>query len=314
MLGMAVFTKSTSLIFLPAFIIYTGWLMLPKKRNNNNVMKDAVIFLAPLFIFLILVMGCNYIIYGKLLKFGNREAIGVTGRVLEAPHLLKGLYYYLLSTGKGLFIFNVPLILAVFGLSGRSAKRKKETIFFVLFFISNLLFFIMSFRRGSLFAWGPRYLYPSVAPLLLLAGNFYENNKKLIGRLSMAVLSAAGFLIMTPCMFINQSKFYFFVKERLNLPEYMINFIPDLSPILGAWKMFTSRLVFITKGIDVLFIYSPDYKLIPPVSASMAEYNNFDFWFTKVMAVRPEYTPAVVITCLLLFIAAAVSLVYIIRD
>lgn len=313
-MGLAIFTKSTAIIFLPALIFYAGWLILSDRQVSGSFLKDAAIFFIPLLAVLTVIIGCNYLIYGKLLKFGGREALGVAGRVMEAPHVLKGLYYYLLSTGKGFFLFNLPIVLSLAGLTSAFSKRKKETVFFILIFVCNLLFFSMSFRRGSLFAWGPRYLYPSVAALVFLVGDFYENNKGLKAKLSMAIFSVIGFLIMAPCMFINQSKFYFFVKEKLNLPEYMINFIPDLSPILGAWKMFTSRLIFIAKSMDMPFIYNPDYRLVSPISASMAGYNNFDFWFTKILSYKPEYAAAVYGIIFALSAAVLISLVLIIRE
>lgn len=313
-LGLSVLTKSTAIIFLPAFIIYIGWLISGVMQEKGGVFRNTFIALTALAISLILIAGYNYAIYGKLLKFGSREALAVAGRVAEAPHLLKGLYYYLISTGKGFFIFNLPIILSFIGLARVSGKRRKEAALFLLIFVFNLIFFTMSFRRGSLFAWGPRYLLPSVAFLVFLIGDFLENNKALTAKLSAWAMSIIGFFIMLPCMLVNQSKFYFFVKEKLNLPEYMINFIPDLSPILGGWKMAISRMIFMAKGLDVPFIYNPDYRLVSPVSASMAGYNNFDFWFLKVLAIKPECNVLVIGLISLLAIIALISLIFIMRS
>ncbi|MDP3791510.1 MAG: glycosyltransferase family 39 protein [Candidatus Omnitrophota bacterium] len=313
-IGLSVFTKSTAIIFLPAFTIYACCLIFSGARAKAEILKDASVLLTVLAVFLVLITAYNYVIYGKLLKFGSREALAVTGRVAEAPHVLKGLYYYLISTGKGFFIFNLPIILSFIGLAGISGKRKKEAVLFLLIFISSLIFFAMSFRRGSLFAWGPRYLLPSVAFLIFLIGDFLENNKNLTAKSAAWVLSIAGFFIMLPCMLINQSKFYFFVKEKLGIPEYMVNFIPDLSPILGGWKMVITRIIFITKGLDIPFVYNPDYRLISPVRGSMSGYNNFDFWFLKVLGIRSEYNMQVFGLLLLLVIAVAFSLTYIVRS
>jgi hypothetical protein len=131
----AIFTKSTAVIFLPAFVFYTGWVMSADKKGRSNLFKNAGIFFIPLTISLILIGVYNYFIYGGFLKFGGREAISVTRRVMEAPHLLKGLYYYLLSTGKGFFLFNLPLILLLVSLPAISAKRRKEAVLFILIFI-----------------------------------------------------------------------------------------------------------------------------------------------------------------------------------
>ncbi len=292
MMSCMVSARSSAVIFIPSFMFYTIWIILEKRKDNTARLQDSIIFMLALAIFLTSICIMNYIIYGGFFNFGGKEALGIANRVVCSANLLKllkGLYYYMLSTGKSLFLFNLPIILSIPGLVKISANRRKESILFALIFLSNLIFFVMTFRRGSLFAWGPRYLFPSVAFLVFLIGNFYENNKNFIGRLSIWALSIAGFFIMMPCMFVNQSKFYFFVKEKLILPEYMINFIPDLSPIRGAWEMLISRIVFISKGIDVPFLYNPDYKLLSAVSASMEGYNNFDFWFLKIAAYGPHY-------------------------
>lgn len=312
--ALSVFVKSIAAIFLPFIALYAIWIVFEKRNDNPSRIKDGAIFFMPLLAILALIGIFNYLIYGGIFKFGGKEAMEVTDRVSRAPHFIKGLYYYLLSTGKGFFIFNLPIILSFIGLAKVSARRRKESILFILLFLANLIFFTMSFRRGSLFAWGPRYLFPSLPFLIFLIGDFIENNKGFIGRLSASLLSIAGFFMMLPCMFVNQSKFYFFVKEKLGLPEYIINFIPDLSPVLGAWKMFISRIIFIARSIDMPFIYNPDYRLVSPISSSMTGYNNFDFWFLKIINLKPEYaTPAFVLIAFMI-ITIVVSLTYIIHE
>lgn len=313
-LAVSVFTKSLALIFLPCFVFYAVWVISEKKKDTPSRLLDTAALLLPLAALLFLIGIFNYIVYGNIFQFGARQAQDVTSRVIKMPHFIKGLYYYLMSTGKGFFIFNLPVILSFIGLSRVPEKERKEAVLFLLISVFNLIFFAMSFRRGSLFAWGPRYLLPSVAFLAFPIGYFLENNKDLPAKLGAWALSVAGFFIMLPCMFVNQSKFYFFVKEKLNLSEYMINFMPDLSPILGAWKMFISRLFFIAKGVNMNFIYNPDYRLVSPISASMDGYNNFDFWFLKVLSIRPEYHTLVFGLISLLIMLVSLSLVCIIYN
>ncbi len=312
-LALSVFTKSIAAIFLPFIILYTMWVIFENKKEPARRSYDIAFFALPLSMILISIGIFNYCIYGGIFKFGGKEAMEVTDRVSKAPHFIKGLYYYLLSTGKGFFIFNVPIILAFLGLADVSAKRRKETVLFILLFLVNLVFFTMSFRRGSLFAWGPRYLFPSLAFLIFLVGDFFENNNNFAGRIGIFLVSVTGFFIMIPCMFVNQSRFYFFVKEKLNMPEYMVNFIPDLSPIMGVWKLFISRLAFIAKGAEMSFVYNPDYRLVMPVSASMYGYNNFDFWFLKIINIKPEYSNLVFSLMAFMVIMLIASLAYIVR-
>jgi hypothetical protein len=153
-----------------------------------------------------------------------------------------------------------------------------------------------------------------VAFLIFLAGDFFENHRSMSARIASWGASIIGFFVMLPCMFVNQSKFYFFVKDKLGLPEYMINFIPDLSPILGAWKMFASRILYTVKGMDPIFMYNPDYRLISPISASMAGYNNFDSWVIKIINFSPEYSAFAVALAAVMAIISAATLTYILYE
>jgi hypothetical protein len=316
-LSFMVSARSSAVIFIPAFIFYIIWIIMEKKKDMASRLRDGATFAMSLTALLTFICTVNYVIYGGIFSFGGKDAVGIANRIagsVDIMRFIKGLYYYMLSAGKSFFLFNLPLLLAIPGLAKVAANRRKEAMLFVLIFLSNLIFFVMTFRRGSLFSWGPRYMLPSTAFLIFLVGNFCENNKNLAGRSSAWLFSIAGFLVMIPCMFINQSKFYFFVKEKLNLPEYMINFMPDLSPIRGAWDMFISRLILIGGGPDVPFIYNPDFKFFQPVAASMSAYSNFDFWFLKIFALKPEFSLYIYAIMVFLGAIALTSIVSIIRS
>ncbi|MEW6407141.1 MAG: phospholipid carrier-dependent glycosyltransferase [Patescibacteria group bacterium] len=283
------FIKPSSLIFLVALLPYIMWISFDLKINSLNKIKHFFFYVVSLLVPVILICIYNQIIYGDYLKFGGQEAFKLGKRIMGSTHLLKGFYYYMFSTGKSFILFNIPIVLAFIGAYKAWQERKKETVLFLLIFFVNLLFFVKFFRRGSLFSWGPRYLLPSLPFLIFFIGDYCQNYRKLISKVALFVLSVIGFLIMLPCLFINQSKFYFFIIEKLRLDEYMINFIPDLSPILGAWNMLISRIYLNLKGIDIPFIYNPDYRLVNPISASMLDYNNFDFWFLKIIKYKTDY-------------------------
>ncbi len=301
-LAYCVLTKAIGFIFFPCLLVYIFWCIYAKKQNLFDRLKPVAIF-AIVFIFSnFLVLSYNHIIYGSILSFGKDNPVTIATSVAQSTHFVKGVYYYLISPGKGVILFNLPIILSFVALAKIPKERRKEVVLFLLIFIVNLLFFVKSFKRGSLFSWGPRYLLPSIPFLVLLIGYYYEGYKNLTGRIFVWLLSVVGFLVMFPCMFINQSKFYLFVVEKLNLDEYLINFIPDLSPIMGAWWMFVSRIIQNITGKDILFVFAPDYWLINKVSVSMGEYNYIDLWFVKVMEASPSFAPAVyaVLTCLAL--------------
>lgn len=310
--SLLVFVKTSGLIFVPVFIFYAIWIILEKQEFQARLRGISVFSIFFLTTFL-LVLLYNYWIYGSLFNFGKSNVVYYGERIMASAHFLKGLYYYLLSPGKGFFIFNPILLLSMFVLFHRETKWKKEKILFIAIFIINLLFYVKSFRRGSLFSWGPRYLLPSIPFLIFFTGDYIQRYKNFLPRLFLIVLSTVGFFITLPCMFINQSKFYFFVKEKLNLPEYMINFIPDLSPILGAWKMFMSGIILSISKIDIPFIYNPDYRLVPKIISSMRGYNDFDFWFLKIIKYAPEYQSLVFVLLGVMVLGTLISFLAIVK-
>jgi len=315
-LAYCVLIKAIGFIFFPCLLVYIFWCIYAKKQNLFDRLKPVAIF-AIVFIFgNAIVLAYNYFVYGSILSFGKANPIDISARAAQSTHFIKGAYYYLISPGKGVILFNLPIILSFIGLVKVPKERRKEVVLLLLIFIVNLLFFVKCFSRGSLFSWGPRYLLPSIPFLVLLIGYYYEGYKGFMGRFYVWLLSAVGFFVMLPCMFINQSKFYLFVVEELNLDEYLISFIPDLSPIMGAWWMLVTRIIQNLTGKGIPFNFAPDYWLVKPVSAFMGEYNYIDLWFVKVMEASPSFAPAVyaVLTCLALLSVVSIYKVYVLVD
>ncbi|HPS19547.1 MAG TPA: glycosyltransferase family 39 protein [Candidatus Omnitrophota bacterium] len=284
-LGLIAVVKFQGVVLLPAFFIYFIYCALEKKDFKRIAIHSLVFVLMPM-CFVGSVMLLNKVIYGSFLSFGGYDAVEFTKRVAGSPHVIKGLYYYLFSTGKGFFLFNIPVVLGFLVFNKALAKRKKETIFIMALFLLNLIFYVKSFRRGSLFSWGPRYLMPSVPFLMLLAGVYIDEIKSAAGRIFLYICAGTGILISLPCMFVNQAKYYNFIVEKFKIDEYMINFIPDLSPMGGAWHMFLGAIGVISKH----FTYSPDYRFIDPLTQSMEGYAYVDLWSVKIMELAPQYS------------------------
>ncbi|MFA6635563.1 MAG: hypothetical protein WCV56_00435 [Candidatus Omnitrophota bacterium] len=305
--------KTPYVILIPCFLIYILWSARSSGIKTGEIVLHISVFLTVITAAIIGLLFFNYLVYGNVSAFGGVDAVVIGKRIAGAPHVLKGIYYYLLSTGKGFFLFNIPVIFAFFSLKKAFRDDKKGTALFLLIFVVNLLFYVKSFRRGSLFSWGPRYLLPSVPVLLLLSGYYLEGAKHIFRKVLYFAGAFAGFVMILPCMFVNQSKFYFFVVEKLRLDEYMINFIPDLSPIKGAWAMLLSRIALLINGEMPPYVYAPDYRLVEPAAASMEQYNYMDIWFLKVIEIAPAYAPLVYAVLSVLAATAVFSAYKIIR-
>ncbi|MBF0215752.1 MAG: hypothetical protein HQL30_02030 [Candidatus Omnitrophica bacterium] len=286
----AMFARQQSFIYIPFFTLYGLWVICDSPLDRKSKYIAAVSFFLSLAVSSTLAFA-YYKGYSDLFPGGTAYSVtDMKGHLLRGQHLVKGLFYYLVSPGKGFLYYNIPLALSIFAVRDIFRKKDKEMIFYLMFFLGVLFFYSNHFRRGSLFSWGPRYLLIAVPFMALVLGGYLSRSKGLAARILITLFSMAGFLAMAPCMLINQSKFYFFVKERLGQEEYLINFVPDLSPISGAWKMFMARVSYLLSGRDVPFMYDPDYWFAKPIIASMKDYNAFDAWSIKVLHFAPEYS------------------------
>ncbi len=282
----AVFIKKSSLILLPGFLIYLVYIYRSKKEQKKSL-QSLILFLLPLIIAFLAILLQNKIFYGGV----SRNEFGTTSDMLanltRKSFPVKGIYYYLLSSGKGYFIYNIALILGLFALKDFTKRSRGLLILLACLWLTNLFFYAFIFTRGSIFSWGPRYLFPTLPFLALPLAEFIEKNNHFRRKATLFLFAGIGLLIQLPCLFINFSKYIFFIKEKLGLPEYFIDFMPELSPIKGAWMLFISLLKRHVTGCSEVFLYNPDFKFVAPLKSSLAGYDLIDIWWINILKVNP---------------------------
>lgn len=259
-LGFAGVVKSCIVILLPLFIIY----LLLKRKGA----RELFIFFSGFLITFSLELAANYIRFGGILETGYGNAVSFGTR--NGHNFFKGLYYYWISSGKGFFFYNLPLLAAIFAWRTIYIRKKKESLFLLSIIAVYSVYFAYFFQRGSIFSWGPRYLLP-ITPIFILFMEDMFKKKALIYLLS--ALTIAGFLVQLPAIIINYSQYIYFAKEKLLIEEYMVNFIPELSPINGCWHLL----------LKIPFTFSPDPVFIRGVSSSVSQYAVTDLWYVNMM-------------------------------
>lgn len=158
--GATVSTKSYGVLFLP-FLALLFILMLGANPRRPPIVGRALAFLACLAPFAAGNAAC-------VLAAGG----GIPGgffdwEVQRIPLALVGMYW---SAGKGFFIYNLPLLLAIPLASAFWRSHRREAAAF-LFCIITWSLFVAGFTPPLPFAdemWGARYLYPLI-PLFALA-------------------------------------------------------------------------------------------------------------------------------------------------
>lgn len=308
-IGYAVFIKKNSMIFFPGFFAYFAYLTLScmrDARKKKQIPLNLVYFFLPIIFLFILVAIQNKVLYGAIsnTEYGDLKK---TISYLSMGDPIKGLYYYLVSSGKGFLIYNCAIMLGLLSVRDLFRKDKKFFLLIALLFIFTLGFYSYIFFRGSLFSWGPRWLFPMLPLFAILFAEFLSKTKSYIRKIIVLFFAIAGFLIQLPTIVINFSRYLFFVKERLGLPEYLIDFMPELSPIRGTWALMLSFFSRHISGGSLYYTYNPDCFFVTPVSASMQLYDIADIWFVNMLKASPSLLIAVLIAIILLIFIALIS-------
>jgi len=305
--GYPILIKKTYLIYIICFVLpllVYGY----KEKNVRKMVVKLAIFAIPLVIYLLIILGFNYVRYEGIFNTEYGTVSDVIAKVSTPHKYFKAFFYFFFSSGKGFFFFNIPLILFLFGVKDFCRRNKVFSFLVLSIILLNFSFHIYLFDRGTLFSWGPRYLYLSIPFFAVFLAHAIHESKYFSGKLAIWVLAIMGFLVQLPSLFINNSRWLFFLKEKLNVDEYMINYVPDLSPIKGTWYMCLSCLYNVKSDKSLAFGFDPDHRFITPANAFLSGYDSLDIWWFHALKVHSSMMPFVLI--LLVFIIGMASFTF----
>lgn len=311
LVGFSLLIKDGALLYLPLFFLYIIGKTPRMVHSPSRLIKLWIAALAPVSICLLLY--CINHTFIRSAAITSQKSEGIIS-IFKGTMMLKGLYYYLASPGKGYFFYNLPLLLALFAIKDTFLKKYKPALFCTVFIMANLLFYSYIFKRGSLFSWGPRYLYPTIPFMCIFFAQFVENAVSKFKKGIIATFCFLGFSLQIPCLFVNFSNYIFFVKEKLGLPEYFINFMPELSPIRGGWVLLLSALNKVFTGVSLNFKYDPDWKFISAIAKNLQSYDIWDIWWVNILSIAPQLAPLVIAAVLFLLVILVTSFINIKRS
>ena len=170
-------------------------------------------------------------------------------RLFEAP-LLEGMLGMLFSPGKGVFIFNPLLVLALPGLVGLWASNRRLAVIVVTSFATSVLFHSKyTFWAGD-FTWGPRYL-ASLMGLAMLG---------LIPILRVRRVRPIVLALVVPSVLIQMASVSY---------SYVLEFYQDRRhgtiPDGYVWRPPESQLVCRFRNIVLHVAGRPIHESIPPI-------------------------------------------------
>jgi hypothetical protein len=164
-LGLATWVRPTNALALGVFAVAA------LARDGKPAFRIVAVLCATAAIGALALLCRNGSLYGNPFEFGYPATVdGVkTGLTLGNP-LYVGLYGFLLSPGKSVFVFAPPLILAATGLRRLVRLDRGLATLATLFPIVYLCFFAKYSSWEGGYCAGPRYLLPSIAIFCLGLG------------------------------------------------------------------------------------------------------------------------------------------------
>ncbi len=170
--GLLLTTRIAAGVVLPVIGLYMLWGCWQAWRSGSSF---ACCILHFAFWLLGLLPGLALLGWYNLARFGTLLASGYAseGSLFTTP-LAVGLYGLLLSPGKSVLLYAPPLLLALPGAWALWRRGERGVVLLALgLFLSHLLLYARwgEWQGGGV--WGPRFLLPVVAPLLLLAAGLF---------------------------------------------------------------------------------------------------------------------------------------------
>ena len=232
----------SALPVLSFYVLWTGWQAARPQAGIRRAMfyaiRAACCWLGGL------LPGIALLGWYNLARFGTPFASGYASEAgLFTTPLNEGLYGLLLSPGKSVLLFAPPLLLAFPGASALWRHGQRGVVLLsVGLFLSQLLLYAGWGEWPGGGVWGPRFLLPVVAPLLLLAAGLWlpkpngPSRRTIgLGRLMVGVLGLAGFAGNLGGVLLNFGTYV--VTPTPSDKIYSL----DGSPLVGHWRLLGER-------------------------------------------------------------------------
>lgn len=252
-------TRYAEAIFVPVF----GLLLLYDLRLKiqNSYRKGALrafsvrwgqftIYVLTAFALPILLTGLGLIAF-NLSRYGDPLNTGYLPNETFSGVLWQGLLGQLCSPGRGLFLYCPIFLLSLVGLPAFFRRHTPEAVIALAVILIHLLMYGKWFMWHGGYAWGPRFMIPTLpfwaillAPVVERTFNVMQGRRDAKGlslfRLFFLILAALGFIAQLLSVAIDFAPFQnSLLDSGLPLFDPQTFFDPRYSPFLAAWKFVT---------------------------------------------------------------------------
>jgi hypothetical protein len=188
-LGLATIVRPTNGLAIPAFAVAV------LVRDGKAALRAAFFLCATSAIGVVALLAHNALLFGGPFEFGYPAAAEGAKRLntFDTP-LVTGLYGFLLSPGKSMFVFAPPLILALAGLRRLWKLERGAATVAMLFPVTYLFFFARYTQWEGGYCVGPRYMVPAIVLLCFALGPMLAEGAARMKKVALLLLVLGAFV------------------------------------------------------------------------------------------------------------------------
>jgi hypothetical protein len=222
LLGTMIWVRPAHVIAAPVFLIAL------LARDGEKGWRAVRIVAAVVAVFGIAYLCRNHYLFGDFFDFGYPSVSdgGKNMNSFDTP-LATGLYGFLFSPGKSVFLFAPPILLAIAGLRKLARLDKGLAVVAGALPVVYLFFYATFTQWEGGFCVGPRYLVPAIAVLCLGLGPMLEKAGAWIWRVALG-LSIVGFAVQA----INLATSFFEDQANGRYYDAHYNYRMDYAPLV----------------------------------------------------------------------------------
>jgi hypothetical protein len=251
LLGLSIYVRPTNLLAALIFVVA----VIARERRRSP--KLAVVMLVIIGGFGVTYLARNYTLYGKMTDFGYPSA-AEGGRELNTFHtpLLTGVFGYLFSPGKSIFLFCPPVLVAIAALPRLWRRDRGLALVCILTPLAYLALYSRLTNWEGGYNYGPRYMLPSLFLLCLALGMSFLNSTNR-SRTGIAIFFVAGLFVQLIGLSTN------YVEDMVKNHYYIGNwqYRMSYSAISGqlrlTWKYLNGAPAPLGAGFDRWFQFLP---------------------------------------------------------
>lgn len=183
-LGFTVWVRPTNVIAVMIFAVAV------LVRDGKSGLRAAAAMCGASAIGVVTLLLRNAHLFGHPFQFGYPDAVRALGvdNSFDTP-MLTGLYGFLFSPGKSVFVFAPPIVVAAIGLRRLWRQDRGVASIAILFPVLYLLLFSCYAHWEGGYCVGPRYLVPSIAFFCLGLAPMLAESKPFLKRLAILLFA-----------------------------------------------------------------------------------------------------------------------------